>query len=144
LEIFLFLTGEIVFLCLHAKGLAANMAALIFLFVRSRGTNVSRISTEKHMTSEGNRQQRRKARSEGELDTSAFIALADRFIDLANRENRKVNATQLHMAFLYAAARYNAFVAKNVFNIENHEDFVGDMTRHYQEMLRNHLADPSL
>lgn len=96
------------------------------------------------MTAKGNRQQRRKARSEGELDTAGFVAVAGRFIDLANRENRKVNATQLHMAFLYAAARYSAFVAKNILNVENHEEFVSDMTRHYQEMLRNHLADPEL
>lgn len=96
------------------------------------------------MASQGNRKQRRKARGEGELDTAGFVTLADRFIDLANRENRKVNATQLHMAFLYAAARYNAFVAKTVLNVESHEDFITDMTRNYQEMLRNHLADPTL
>ncbi len=96
------------------------------------------------MTTNGNRQERRAARAGGQLDTTAFIALADRFIDLANRENRKVNATQLHMAFLYAAARYNAYVAKNVINIEDHEEFVTKMAGDYQEMLRNHLADPQL
>jgi len=73
-----------------------------------------------------------------------FIALADRFIDLANRQNRAVNATDLHMIFLYAAARYNAHVAKNVLQVDEHEPFVNEMMKAYQEMLRNHLADPSL
>jgi len=91
-----------------------------------------------------NRKERRAARSEGTLDTAGFLRVADRFIDLANRENRKVHATQLHMAFLFAAARYNAFVAKNILAVENHEEFVKRMTGEYQDMLRQHLADDSL
>lgn len=91
-----------------------------------------------------NRNERRAARSEGTLDTAGFLRVADRFIDLANRENRKVKATQLHMAFLYAAARYNAFVAKNILEVEEHEEFVKRMTGEYQDMLRQHLADESL
>ena len=70
--------------------------------------------------------------------------MADKFIDLANRENRNVKATQLHMAFLYAAARYNAFVAKSVTNVEEHEKFVTHMVEQYKEMLRQHLADETL
>ena len=31
-----------------------------------------------------NRQERRAARTEGELDTAAFLKVADKFIDLAN------------------------------------------------------------
>lgn len=73
-----------------------------------------------------------------------FIALADKFIDVANRRNKSVKATELHMVFLYAAARYNAHVAKNVLNVEEHETFVTEMMKTYQEMLRNHLADPNL
>ncbi len=73
-----------------------------------------------------------------------FIAVADKFISLANRKNKTVKATDLHLIFLYAAARYNAHVAKNVLNVEEHETFVNDMMKAYQEMLRNHLADPSL
>lgn len=78
------------------------------------------------------------------LDTTAFLKLAGRFIDIANRENRKVPATDLHMAFLWAAARYNAHVAKAVLEIDNHEDFVKKMGDEYKEMLRQHLADPGL
>lgn len=91
-----------------------------------------------------NRKERRAARKEGELDTTAFLKLADKFIDLANRENSRVKATQLHMAFLYAAARYNAFVAKTVAKEEEHEKFVTHMVKQYQEMLRQHLADETL
>lgn len=93
---------------------------------------------------EGNRRQRRAARAEGGLDTAAFLKVADRFIDVANRENQRINATDLHLAFLFAAARYNAYVAKSVLDVDNHETFVKEMVAQYTEMLRQHLADPSL
>lgn len=93
---------------------------------------------------EGNRAERRARRGQGSLDTAAFLKVADKFIDLANKENRKVLATELHMAFLFAAARYNAHVAKTVMNVEDHEQFVAHMTKQYTEMLRQHLADASL
>jgi len=91
-----------------------------------------------------NRKERLAARKEGELDTTAFLKVADRFIDVANRENRTVKATQLHMAFLFASARYSAFVAKSVLETDDHEEFVDHMTKQYTEMLRQHLADESL
>jgi len=90
------------------------------------------------------RNERRAARKEGELDTTAFLKEANKFIELANRENQTVNATDLHMAFLYAAARYNAYVAKAILNVADHEEFVAHMTGQYQDMLRQHLADESL
>ena len=90
------------------------------------------------------RRDRLAARKEGNLDTGAFLKVADKFIDLANRENKNIKATQLHMAFLWAASRYNAFVAKNILEVENHEEFVDTMTKEYTEMLRQHLADGSL
>ena len=90
------------------------------------------------------RKERLAARKEGLLDTTAFLKTADKFIDLANNENRKIQATELHMAFLYAAARYNAYVANAVLEVTDHEDFVAKMTKHYQEMLRQNLADPKL
>ena len=91
-----------------------------------------------------NRKQRRAARTEGHLDTTAFLKAADRFIDVANKQNARVKATELHLAFLYASARYSAYVAKAILDAPNHEDFVTEMTARYQEMLRQHLADPSL
>ncbi|MGI9380700.1 MAG: DUF3144 domain-containing protein [Methyloligellaceae bacterium] len=91
-----------------------------------------------------NRQERRRARREGHLDTAAFLKTADKFIDVANRENAHTNATELHLAFLYAAARYNAYVGKAILEVEEHEKFVEEMTKQYQEMLRQHLADDSI
>lgn len=91
-----------------------------------------------------NRKQRRAARTEGNLDTAAFLKVADRFIDVANRQNAQVKATDLHMAFLYAATRYSAYVANTILQVPSHEDFVKDMTLQFQEMLRQNLADPSL
>lgn len=90
------------------------------------------------------RQERRAARAEGQLDTTAFLRVADSFIDQANRHNRKVAATDLHMAFLYASARYSAHVARNVQDVDQHEDFVEHMVKSYRDMLRQHLADPEL
>jgi hypothetical protein len=93
---------------------------------------------------DANRKERRAARTKGQLDTAAFLKAADRFIDVANRQNERIKATELHVAFLYASARYSAYVAKAILDTTNHEDFVTEMTSRYQEMLRQHLADPSL
>ena len=92
-----------------------------------------------------NRKQRRAAaKTEGKLDTMGFLKMADKFIDIANRENKTYKASDVQMALLFAAARYNAHVAKNVLDVENHEEFVKEMTGQYQEMLRQHLGDESL
>jgi hypothetical protein len=45
---------------------------------------------------------------------------------------------------LFAAARYAAHVGKNVLDIDDHEEFVTHMTAQYTDMLRSHLADPSV
>ncbi len=87
------------------------------------------------------RNERRMARKAGELDTMGFLKLADKFIDVANKENKRISATDLHMAFLFAAARYNAYVANAVIKVDNHEEFVSHMVEQYTEMLRQHLAD---
>ena len=98
--------------------------------------------------SPANRAERRRARAEGKrdgaFDQDAFVALADRFIDLANRQNARIDARNVHMAMLWAAARYNAHVAKNVEAVAEHEPFVAEMVKTYAEMLRQHLADPEL
>ena len=92
----------------------------------------------------GNRDERRAERAEGKLDDAAFLKLADKFIDVANRENRKVEAPALQMALLWAAARYNAFTGKALLRVADHEAYVTEMTKAYQEMLRQNLADPSI
>ena len=90
------------------------------------------------------RNERRALHKEGGLDDTAFLKAADKFIDVANRENRTVKATELHLAFLFASARYSAYVANVILNVEEHEPFVEHMVKQYQEMLRQHLADPNL
>lgn len=91
-----------------------------------------------------NRKARRAERKAADMDTAKFLSLADKFIDVANRENRKTKATDLHMVFLYAAARYNAYVAKVILDVDEHEKFVEHMLGQYKEMLRQHLADETI
>jgi len=91
-----------------------------------------------------NRKERRAERKQGKLDPDAFLKVADEFIEVANRKNRTVLATDLSMAFLFAASRYSAHVAKNVLEVETHEDFVQDAVKSFTEMLRQNLADPEL
>jgi hypothetical protein len=91
-----------------------------------------------------NRKEKRAARKESEVEVAGFLKTADKFIDLANRENATVAATRLHMAFLYASARYSAFVGKTVMGIEEHEAFVEKMVAEYRDYLRQNLADEAL
>ena len=91
-----------------------------------------------------NRKERRTARKESESEVTSFLKTADKFIDLANRENDTVKATRLHMAFLYASARYSAFVAKTILDVQDHEEFVKMLTNEYRDYLRQNLADDGL
>ena len=100
--------------------------------------------SDRRMTPIMNGQERREANAEADLDTTVFLKVADKFIDVANRENRRIEATQLHMAFLFGSARYSAFVARQFLNIGAHEEFVAKMTGQYANMLRRHLADDTL
>lgn len=70
--------------------------------------------------------------------------MADKFIDVANKENKSVKADELHMAFLFAAARYNAYVANAIMKVEDHEEYVQHMVTQYTDMLRQHLADDNI
>ncbi len=81
---------------------------------------------------------------EGVLDEQAFIRAADQFISLANQRNKKIEATELQMVLLFAAARYAAHVGKNVLDLAEHEEFVAHMAAQYADMLRGHLSDPSV
>lgn len=84
------------------------------------------------------------ADKEPDADTVRFLTLADKFITLANSESDTEDAANIHMPFLYAAARYNAFVAKAVLNVSDQEHFIDQITEDYANMLRQHLADPGL
>ena len=91
-----------------------------------------------------NRRERRAMESQGQMTDRKFMEIADKFIDVANQQNQTIQATDLHMIMLYAAARYNAHVCKNVLEVDEQETYVAEMLKAYQEMLRNHLADPSV
>ncbi len=91
-----------------------------------------------------NRKERRAARKEGNLDSAAFVKLADEYIALANRQNRSIPATDVHAALVFAAARYGAHVAKNVVEVEDQEKTVESAAKDYADWLRQHLADPSV
>ena len=66
------------------------------------------------------------------------------FISLANDRNKKILATELHFALMYAAARYTGHVGKNVVNIEDQDNWITHMTEQFQDMLRENMADPAL
>ena len=81
---------------------------------------------------------------QGELGVDQFLKVADQFIALANTKNRKIVATDLHFAMLYAAARYNAHVGKNVMEVTDHDAFIEHMSKQYVDILREHMADPTV
>ena len=88
--------------------------------------------------------QRASVNADGRIDEDSFIKLADQFISLANSRNKKVLATELQFVMLYASARYAAHVGKNVIEVEDQESFIDHMTAQYKDMLREHLADPTV
>ena len=96
-----------------------------------------------------NRAERRAAARRGDGQAGAFgqddfLALAGRFIDLANRQNRTIDARNIALAMRWAAARYEAHVARNVTDVIEDEPFVEETIKGYAEMLRQHLADPHI
>ena len=88
--------------------------------------------------------QRASVNADGRIDEDSFIKLADQFISLANSRNKKVLATELQFVMLYASARYAAHVGKNVIEVDDQESFIDHMTAQYKDMLREHLADPTV
>ena len=87
---------------------------------------------------------RSQVKQKGVLDQDAFLRVADQFISLANDRNKKILATELHFALMYAAARYTGHVGKNVVNIEDQDNWITHMTAQFQDMLRENMADPAL
>ena len=57
---------------------------------------------------------------------------------------KKVAATDLQLVMMFAAARYAAHVGKNVLAVDEQEKFIDHMTKQYQDMLRTHMADPTV
>ena len=87
---------------------------------------------------------RPQTKQKGVLDQDSFLRVADQFISLANDRNKKILATELHFALMYAAARYTGHVGKNVVDIEDQDEWITHMTAQFQDMLRENMADPAL
>jgi len=87
---------------------------------------------------------RPQTKQRGILDQEAFLRVADQFISLANDRNKKIMATELHFALMYAAARYTGHVGKNVVDIDDQDEWITHMTAQFQDMLRENMADPAL
>lgn len=75
-----------------------------------------------------------------------FWNFADSFIHLANKHVAKAPSTRVSATLLYAAARFNAFVATA--NSSSKEEFAADkeevvayFREQYEKMLRENLAD---
>lgn len=96
------------------------------------------------MSRKGERRERQTNAEDETLDIKGFLKLAETFIDVANKANKRINATDVHKAFLWAASRYNAHVARAVLETRDDDAFIAEMTKTYQDMLRQNLADPSL
>ena len=86
---------------------------------------------------------RPEKKTRGYLDESSFLKVADQFISLANDRNKKILATELNFALLFAASRYSAHVGKNIINTENHEDWINHIVNQLRDMLRQNMADPT-
>ena len=78
------------------------------------------------------------------LDGDSFVRLADQFISLANKRGQKVEATDMQLVMMFAAARYGAHVGKNILDVDDHESYVDHLTKQYQDMLRTHMSDPTV
>lgn len=75
-----------------------------------------------------------------------FYELADAFIAIANKQSKKVVPGKVSAAFLYAAARFNTFIAASESNSKdeyaaNKEKSFDYFTAEYQKMLEEHFAD---
>lgn len=90
-----------------------------------------------------NSSEEQSSENPGTIDTETFLKVADKFLEVANEQRKTVLATDVHVAFLFAAARYNAHVAKNIAKVEDQEDYIGKMIQTYSDMLRSHMADPN-
>ncbi len=73
-----------------------------------------------------------------------FFELADSFIRLANQHRENIPATKVSSAFLYAAARYNAFVAASADGADpesEREVVIEYFTQQYRKMISENMDD---
>lgn len=70
-----------------------------------------------------------------------FVALANRFINFANEEGKKTIPTNVQMSFIFAAARYTAFMARKVVKPTDDKAFIDEVSATFRRMLTEQMAD---
>ena len=73
-----------------------------------------------------------------------FLETADKVIGLANHAATEMRKGAVHLAFLYAIARYGVFDWQNSPKNEDADAFVAKMLKRYEAMLREQLGDTKL
>lgn len=75
-----------------------------------------------------------------------FLSLADQVIGFANHSSTEMKREAVHMAFLYAVARYGAFAwqASPEGKGGDSDKFITGMLKRYESMLREQLGDDRL
>ena len=82
---------------------------------------------------------------DNELDKH-FWERADQFIKLANEQSKEVSLGEVSSSFLYAAARYNAFIAsataRNIDELKkNKEEAIRYFSAQYKEAFIENIED---
>ena len=82
---------------------------------------------------------------DNELDKD-FLNRADQFINLANEQSQEVTPGEVSSSLLYAAARFNAFIAaataKNIDELKkNKEEAIRYFSNQYYEMFVENIED---
>lgn len=70
-----------------------------------------------------------------------FVALANKFIGFANEEGKKTIPTNVQMSFVFAAARYTAFMARKVVKPTDDAKFIDEVSATFRRMLKEQMAD---
>ena len=75
-------------------------------------------------------------------DAREFFAISNRFIELANEINSDYPRARISAAFLYSAARYNAFswMKHEVMPEQTEEEAVACFCEQYRQLLRNNIT----
>jgi len=73
-----------------------------------------------------------------------FLRVADSVIGLANHSSTEMRKDGVHLAFLYAIARYGVFDWQNGPQNEDQDAFIAKMLKRYEAMLREQLGDTKL
>jgi hypothetical protein len=75
-----------------------------------------------------------------------FYEMADAYISLANKQGKEVEMGKVSATFLYAAARFNVFLAASGSNTaeefaSHKKDVIDYYMTEYEKMLEEHFAD---